>query len=259
MNKIIALVSRKGGIGKSTTISAMAAGFKAKGYRVLVVDMDGQASISHIMDTDMSKPNILDVLTGAVDIHDAVQHTATGEIIAANSALDFADMRLSTNRREFLLKNSLEKIRHEYNLILLDTLPFFGVLTLNALTAATGVILPAQADILSLNALKVSYDLIQSARTNVNPDLAIYGVLLTRFKPRANLSNALYEMFKNAAQAMNTRLFNAKIRETVTVQAAQARQKDIFTYSKYNKATLEYSDFIDELELILKDGVHNGD
>ena len=259
MNKIIALVSRKGGIGKSTTISAMAAGFKAKGYSVLVVDMDGQASISHIMAADISKPNILDVLTGAADIHDAVQHTATGDIITANSALDFADMRLLDNGREFLLKNSLEKTRQEYNLILLDTLPFFGVLTLNALTAATGVILPAHADILSLNALKVSYDLIQSARNNVNPDLAIYGVLLTRFKPRANLSNALSEMFKNAAQAMNTRLFNAKIRETVTVQAAQARQKDIFTYSKNNKAAIEYSDFIDELELILKDGVHNGD
>lgn len=222
MSKIIALVSRKGGIGKSTTISAMAAGFKAKGYRVLVVDMDGQASISHIMAADMSKPNILDVLTGAADIHDAVQHTATGDIIAANSALDFADMRLSANGREFLLKNSLEKIRHEYNLILLDTLPFFGVLTLNALTAATGVILPAQADILSLNALKVSYDLIQSARNYVNPDLVIYGVLLTRFNSRAKISRELLEMFEKAAAMMNTKVFDSKIREAVAVKAAQA-------------------------------------
>ncbi len=230
----------------------MAAGFKAKGYRVLVVDMDGQASISHIMAADMSKPNILDVLTGAADIHDAVQHTATGDIIAANSALDFADMRLSANGREFLLKNSLEKIRQEYNLILLDTLPFFGVLTLNALTAATGVILPAQADILSLNALKVSYDLIQSARTNVNSNLVIYGVLLTRFNSRAKISRELLEMFEKAAAMMNTKVFDNKIRETVAVKAAQAVQTDILCYMPKNNAAIDYSNFINELEISLE-------
>lgn len=252
MSKIIALVSRKGGIGKSTTISAMAAGLKAKGYRVLVVDMDGQASIYHIMAADMSKPNILDVLTGAADIHDAVQHTATGDIIAANSALDFADMRLSANGREFLLKNSLEKIRQEYNLILLDTLPFFGVLTLNALTAATGVILPAQADILSLNALKVTHDLIQSARNYVNPDLVIYGVLLTRFNSRAKISRELLEMFEKAAAMMNTKVFDNKIRETVAVKAAQAVQTDILCYMPKNNAAIDYSNFIYELEISLE-------
>ena len=161
-------------------------------------------------------------------------------------------MRLSANGREFLLKNSLEKIRQEYNLILLDTLPFFGVLTLNALTAATGVILPAQADILSLNALKVTHDLIQSARNYVNPDLVIYGVLLTRFNSRAKISRELLEMFEKAAAMMNTNVFDNKIRETVAVKAAQAVQNDILCYMPKNNAAIDYSNFINELEISLE-------
>ena len=88
MAKIISLVSRKGGAGKSTTAQAMAAGFTAKGYRVLSVDLDGQASLTHIMAADYAGRTIFDVMRGACSISEAVQHTGAGDIISANSSLD---------------------------------------------------------------------------------------------------------------------------------------------------------------------------
>ena len=149
--KIISLVSRKGGAGKSTTAAALASGFTAKGRRVLAIDLDGQGSLTHIMNADYSGKAIVDVLTGAVNIRDAVQHVSAGYIIAANSKLD--DVNITGKGRELLLKEALKPVRNDYDLVLLDTVAAFDVLTLNAFAASTGLILPAQCDILNLNAL----------------------------------------------------------------------------------------------------------
>ena len=250
MAKIISLVSRKGGAGKSTTAQAMAAGFTAKGYRVLSVDLDGQASLTHIMAADYAGRTIFDVMRGACSIRDAVQHTGAGDIISANNSLD--DIEINGDGRELLLKQTLEPVASDYDLILLDTVAAFDILTLNALTASTGVIIPAQCDILNLNALKDSYDLIQSARENVNAGLKIYGVLLTRINSRSKTAARIAEMFKEAAAAMNTRVFSSQIRESATVQRAQALQKNLLTFRPNGNAARNYQDFINELEIILK-------
>lgn len=252
MAETIALISRKGGSGKTTTAQVMSAGFTSKGAKVLCIDLDGQASLTHIMGADTNGNSIIDVFNDKKNITDAIQHTPTGDIIAANTELDLADMRLTGQGRELLLKRALESVKRDYDLILLDTVGAFGVLTLNALAVADGVILPAQADILSLNALKDSYDLIQSARDNVNAGLKIYGVLLTRFNARANITRDLLAMFEQAAQVMNTRVFNAKIRESVAVKEAQAMQTDLLKHKPQNKAAQDYSAFIAELDSIIK-------
>ena len=252
MAETIALISRKGGSGKTTTAQIMSAGFTSKGAKVLCIDLDGQASLTHIMGADTAGKSIIDVFTNKGNITDAIQHTQTGDIIAANTGLDLADMRLTGQGRELLLKQALESIKRDYNLILLDTVGAFGVLTLNALAVANGVILPVQADILSLNALKDSYDLVQSARENVNAGLKIYGVLLTRFNSRANISKDLLAMFEQAAQVMNTRVFNSKIRESVAVKEAQAMQTDLLKYKPKNNAAQDYSAFIAELDGIIR-------
>lgn len=150
------------------------------------------------------------------------------------------------------MKGVLESVKADYDLVLLDTLAAFDIMTLNALSASTGVILPAQADILSLNALKDSYDLIQSARENVNAVLKIYGVLLTRVNLRSKTAMQIADMFRDAAEAMNTRVFNSKIRESATVRTAQALQRDILTYRPQGNAAKDYQAFINELDVILK-------
>jgi len=250
MAKIISLLSRKGGAGKSTTAQALTSGFTSKGYRVLAVDLDGQASLTHIMAADYGGRTIFDVMRGACSIRDAVQHTGAGDIISANNSLD--DVEINGDGRELLLKQTLEPVAADYDLVLLDTVAAFDIMTLNALSASTGVILPAQCDILSLNALKDSYDLIQSARENVNAGLKIYGVLLTRVISRSKTAARIAEMFKEAAAAMNTRVFNSKIRESATVRTAQALQRDILTYRPQGNAAKDYQSFINELEIIFK-------
>jgi len=251
MTEIISLLSRKGGAGKSTTAQAIAAGFTAKGYRVLSVDLDGQASLTHIMAADYSGRTIFDVMRGACSIRDAVQHTGAGDIISANSSLD--DVEINGDGHELILKGVLESVKADYDLVLLDTVAAFDIMTLNALSASTGVILPAQADILSLNALKDAYDLIQSARENVNAGLKIYGVLLTRVKSKKNKTAAqIVDMFRNAADDMNTRVFSSQIRESETVRTAQGEQRDILTYRPKGNAAKDYQAFINELDVILK-------
>ena len=250
MAEIISLISRKGGAGKSTTAQALTSGFTSKGLKVLAVDLDGQASLTHIMAADYAGRTIFDVMRGACSIRDAVQHTDNGDIISANNSLD--DVEINGDGRELLLKQALEPLSADYDLFLLDTVAAFDIMTLNSLSASTGVILPAQCDILSLNALKDSYDLIQSARENVNAGLKIYGVLLTRVNSRSKTAAQITEMFSNAAKDMNTRVFKSKIRESATVRTAQALQRDILTYRSQSNAAKDYQAFINELEIIVK-------
>lgn len=253
MCEIIALVSKKGGAGKTTTAAAMTARFTAKGYKVLVIDLDGQANLSYSMAVNSSGESILDVLTGEKDIKSIIQHTAIGDIIAANARLDLADIKLTGGReRNLILKRGLKSVTADYDFIILDTLPFFGVLTLNALAASTGVIIPAKADIFNLNMFKRTCDFINSARKALNPDLKLYGVLLTHFKANTKNTRELLELFQQSAQENNTRVFNSKIRETILIQSAQATQKDIFTFNANGGASQDYSAFIDELENLIK-------
>ena len=243
--KIISLVSRKGGAGKTTTAAALAAGFTAKGRRVLAIDLDGQGSLTHIMNADYTGKTIAPVLAGQLNIKNAVQHTGTGDIIAANASLD--DIEINGQGRELLLKKALEPVKADYDLVLLDTVAAFDILTLNALTASTGLILPAQCDILSLNALKNTYDLIQSAREHVNAALKIHGVLLTRFSSKSKTAAQITDLFRQAAAAMNTRVFNSQIRESAVIRTAQALQQDILSYRPKSNAARDYQAFINEL------------
>ena len=243
--KIISLVSRKGGAGKTTTAAALAAGFTAKGRRVLAIDLDGQGSLTHIMNADYTGQTIAPVLAGQLNIKNAVQHTGKGDIIAANASLD--DIEISGQGRELLLKKALEPVKADYDLVLLDTVAAFDILTLNALTASTGLILPAQCDILSLNALKNTYDLIQSAREHVNAALKIHGVLLTRVSSKSKTAAQIADLFRQAAAAMNTRVFNSQIRESAVIRTAQALQQDILSYRPKSNAARDYQAFITEL------------
>lgn len=250
MAKIISLVSRKGGAGKSTTAQAMAAGFTAKGYRVLSVDLDGQASLTHIMAAEAGGLSIVEVLTGKASITDAVQHTDAGDIIASNASLD--KVNITGDGAEFMLKELLEPVKGAYDLILIDTVAAVDIMTLNALAASTGVIIPAQADALNLKALYNTYDFIKQMRNNVNAALKIYGVLLTRFNSRSKTATQIAEMFGQAAEVMQTRLFSTKIRESAAVGRSQAYQADLLTYRPRGNAAKDYEALINELEEILK-------
>lgn len=247
VKEIIAIINEKGGVGKTTTTLAIGAGCIQKGFKVLYIDLDAQGNLSHTLKVKSTEQSVIELLEGKTKADDVIQKTSQGDIIAASRALSGADALITIVGKEYKLKEALELIKENYDYILIDTPPALGLLTINALTACTGVIIPAQADTYSLQGISHLYDTIVAVRQYCNEKLEIKGILLTRYNSRAILSRDIAEVMEQTAKQLNTKVFNTTIRETITVKEAQANQQDIFSYSPKNNAAIDYGKFIDEL------------
>lgn len=248
--QIIAIANQKGGVAKTTTTLAIGAGLARKGYKVLFVDLDAQTNLSYVMEADatgLTGRTSLDVMEGRASASDAIQHTRHGDIIAASPALAGADAVLTQVGKEYRLKEALEPLAAVYDYILLDTPPALGILTVNALTACKGCIIPAQADIYSLQGISQLYNTLQTVQKYCNPSLKVLGILLTRYNGRAIISREAAEMIEQAAEQMGSRLYTARIRECTAIKEAQACREDIFTYAPHSNAAADYAALIDEI------------
>lgn len=243
--KTIAIANRKGGVGKSTTAAALIAGLTLRGYRVLGVDLDAQRNLSSTTKGRGDK-TILGALTGEITAKEAIKTTETGDIIPASKALSGADMVITETGKEYKLKEALEPLQSHYDYCILDCPPALGILTINALVAANGVIIPAGADLYSLEGIEDLYESILPVRKYCNPQLAIIGILLTRYNARSVLSKDATELARKMADKLGTTLFNTTIREGVAVKEAQIKQDNLFTYAPKANVTKDYSAFIDE-------------
>lgn len=135
----------------------------------------------------------------------------------------------------------------EYDFIIIDTPPALGTLTANALTAADRVIIPAQADILSLQGVSQLYATVESVKEYCNSRLRIAGIILTRYNERTRIAQDMNKLFKSAATKMKTKVFETGIRENVAIKEAQASVKDIFSYDKNSNAAKDYLSLIQEI------------
>ena len=256
----IAVIAQKGGVGKTSTCYAIGTGLiKYHAARVLFVDTDAQGNLSRTMEADnsgTSGADALEVLTGRATAETAIQRTPHGDIIASSPALSGADREptLSKVGREYRLKKALEAVSGLYDYCVIDTPPALSIITVNALTAADRVIVPAQADDYSLEALSRLRETIETVRTYCNPSLQVDGILLTRYNGRAVISREIAEMMAEEAKALNTRIYQTRIRECTAVKEAQALREDIFTYSPRSNAAKDYKAVIDEMI----GGAHNG-
>ena len=244
--KVIAIINQKGGVGKSSTSEALAAGLSLKGYKCLAVDLDGQANFSYTVGVRTDGATVLGVLTGEVKVSDAIQHTEQGDIIAASKALSGADAFISDTGKEYRLKEALEALQGVYDYVIVDTPPALGILTINALTACNSVIIPAQADIYSLQGIEQLADTIKPVKKYCNPSLKISGILLTRYSPRAVLSREIAELAEKLAKKLGTKLFTTTIREAIAVKEAQISQQSLFEYAPKANVTEDYRAFIEE-------------
>ena len=247
MTKCIAVINQKGGVGKSTTAENLAAGLSIKGYKTLAIDLDAQANLTYTAGAKTTGATALGVLTGEVKAEDAIQHTACGDVIAANKALAGADAFIADTGKEYRLKEALESIKGRYDYIIVDTPPALGILTVNALTACDSVIIPAQADIYSLQGIEQLAETMKPVKKHCNPALRIEGILLTRYSPRSVLSREVAELAEQLAAKLNTKLFKATIREAIAVKEAQISQQSLYSYAPKAKVTEDYTALIDEL------------
>jgi ATPases involved in chromosome partitioning len=249
MAQIIAVINQKGGVGKSTTTLALGAGLSCKGFKTLFIDLDAQANLSYTLGADitgLANHSVFDVLTGKSAVG-AVQQTAQGAVIASSPALVGADTVLTAVGKEYFLKEALEPLDKDYDYIIIDTPPALGILTINALTACTGAIIPAQADIYSLQGISQLYGTLQTVKKYCNPSLKVLGILLTRYNARAIISREVAEMIERMATQLHTVLYKTKIREATAIKEAQARRLSIYEYAPKSNAAIDYRAFVDEV------------
>lgn len=245
--KTIAIINQKGGVGKSTTAQALAAGLSLKGFRVLSIDLDAQCNLSYTAGAKTNGATALGVLAGEVKTADAIQHTPNGDIIAGSKSLAGADAFITDTGKEYRLREALESVCGGYDYCVIDTPPALGILTVNALTACDSVVIPAQADIYSLQGIEQLADTMKPVKKYCNPRLAVEGILLTRYSPRSVLSREVAELAEQLATKMGTKVFRTTIREAVAVREAQISQQTLFNYAPRAKATEDYRSFVEEL------------
>jgi len=244
--RITTIINQKGGVGKTTTTHALASGLKMKGYIVLCVDMDPQGNLSYTMNADTSGAGLYDAMKGDVDVIDVIQKTDHGDIIPSTILLTAADMEFTATGREWIIDGIINKVKNIYSHIIIDCPPSLGILTINALTSCTDVIIPMGADIYSLQGLYQLHDTILKVKKYCNKEIVIAGLLLTRYNSRSILSRDLRNGIESKANEINAFLYKTTIREGVAIKEAQTNQTSIFDYSISSNPSLDYMNFIDE-------------
>ena len=247
MSKALAVINQKGGVGKSTTALAIGAGLILKGYSVLFIDLDAQGNLSYTLGADTNGYNAMGVLERPETAKEEIQHTSQGDIIASSPKLAGADKLLEETGKEYKLKEALESLQGTYNYIIVDTPPALGILTINALTACTGAIIPAQADIYSLQGIAQLNSTVETVKKYCNPSLSIMGIVLTRYNGRSIIRREVAEMLERTAEQLHTKLYSSKIRECTALVEAQATKQSIYSYAPRSNATADYKALVDEI------------
>jgi len=245
--KIITITNQKGGIGKTTTATALATGLARKGYKVLVADMDPQANTTDTFRALVNdRATLYDVLVAGEPVAAAIQHTDIGDILAGDPLLVDAEQIMAGQGREYRLREAFEGLPDGYDYVVIDTPPNLGVLLTNALTAADSVIIPIVADRYTFQGLNELDKTIARVRKYSNPRLRIDGLLLVKNDPRKKLSKEAQELLPQLCKDLGTRHFTTFIREAEAVRQAQKRRVSLFTWAPKCTAAADYEAFINE-------------
>lgn len=248
MTKTISISNRKGGVGKTATAHALGAGLLRRGYKVLFVDLDSQCNLTDALGIDRGsvEASSLEVLEGSSTAAEAILKTEGGDLLPASPELAKADRIIDGIGSEYKLKEALQLVARRYDYIIIDTPPALGILTVNALTASNKVIIPAQADLYSLQGIEQLYGTIGAVKLFTNKKLKTDGILITRFTGRSIISRDYKDNLEEIAKLIDSKVYKTPIRECIAVREAQAIHTDIFTYSSRSNASKDYNAFIDE-------------
>lgn len=246
--KIIAVANQKGGVGKTTTSHALIAGLADKGYKVLGIDLDPQGNLSSSCGSiNYNVPTVYELMKRDAFANDAIQRINDRyDIIPSNIMLAGAEQELSHTGKEHRLKESIEPVIHNYDYVIIDTPPSLGVLTVNAFTAATDIIIPTTAGIFATTGINQLNETVKSVQKYCNQRVKITGILFTRFNPRTNISKQIKELTEQLSQYISAPIYKTYIRSAIAVEEAQANRTDIFDYAEKSTVSEDYKRFIDE-------------
>jgi chromosome partitioning protein len=242
MNRILAVTNQKGGVGKTTTSINLAASLAAMNQRVLLVDIDPQGNATMGCGVDKREVHLAttQVLLGESDAAQACVAVSPGEfvLLPANQDLVAAEVQLMGRPGcEVRLRDALASVRGNYDVILIDCPPALNMLTLNALVAADGVLIPMQCEYFALEGLTALVNTIDQIYSTVNSALEIYGILRTMFDPRNNLAN---EVSGQLLEHFNDKVFNTVVPRNVRLAEAPSFGKPALYYDKTSTGALAY-------------------
>lgn len=249
---IISFANQKGGVGKTTSAVNCSASLGALGKKTLLIDLDPQGSATSGVGVAKNsiKYSSYDVLTGnCADPAKAIIQTEYKNlyIMPSNISLAGAEIELATEeKREYFLKSALEKLEKtsDYDYVIIDCPPSLGILTINALAASKGLIIPIQCEYFALEGLSQLMMTFKSVRQRYNPRLNITGILITMFNPRYKLSSQVLEELN---KYYSYQLFDTKISRAVSLSEAPSFGEPIRYYSRYSKGSLEYESVAKEI------------
>lgn len=249
MGRIIAIANQKGGVGKTTTAINLSACLAEKGKKVLTIDIDPQGNTSSGLGLDKSKieNTVYELIIGQCEVEDCLQVNVIENlsILPSNVNLSGAEIELiGTEEREFILKGKIEKIRNDYEFIIIDCPPSLNVLTVNAMTTADTVLVPIQCEYYALEGLTQLIHTINLVRERLNPNLELEGVVFTMYDARTNLSLQVVENVKNN---LKQAIYKTIIPRNVRLAESPSHGLPINLYDPKSAGAEGYRDLADEV------------
>lgn len=249
MVKVIAIANQKGGVGKTTTAVNLAACLAAQDRKVLLIDSDPQGNATSGLGFDKRdiRKCVYDAIINDVPMQEVIRKTAYNnlDIVPATIQLAGAEIELvSLMNREGRLKNSLERVKHDYDYVIIDCPPSLGLLTINGLTAASSVMIPIQCEFYALEGVSMLMNTIQLVQRNLNPALKLEGVVMTMFDSRTNLA---MEVVGEVRKYFKTKMYTTIIPRNVRLGEAPSHGQPIIDYDGKSKGAQVYMELAQEV------------
>jgi chromosome partitioning protein len=251
--KVLAVVNQKGGVGKTTTAINLAASLALAGHSILLIDCDPQANttgglgVRRQKDAEEQRLSIYDVLLGPTTLLEAMLPTeiATLSLVPGSKNLIGANIELvQVDRREYRLRDAIDAIRSEYTFILLDCPPALDLLTLNALTAADGLLVPLQAEYFALEGISELISTLDKVAQAFNPGLGLEGVLLTMYDDRTNLAQ---QVTQNLEAFFGEKMFKTTIPRNIKLAEAPSHGLPVALYDPRSRGAEAYKELANEI------------
>lgn len=242
--KVVSILNHKGGVGKTTTTINLGAGLAYLGYRVLLIDLDGQENLSYAYGQNGDDAhNIYQAMKGTLDTLPIVRISENLHLVPSHLDLGVVDLELASEPgREAILSLLLAPHKEQYDYILIDCPPSLGLLTVNALTASQEIIIPVEAEPFAFKGMVKLQEIIHKVQKRVNPSLHILGVLITKYDGRKNL----HQIVKDGLM-QNINVFDTLIRTNISLSEAQLQRCDILSHAPKSNGALDYLAFAHEV------------